>query len=85
MLPGADARGQLFFGGHLPMRGRCRMAGEGFRVAQIHQALEQLERIVEAHAGLQAAADFEGHERTSPAAQVLLHQRMSRDCPAKPA
>src|SRR5277367_1916386 len=46
------------------------------RLVNIHQALEQLERIVEAHPGLQAAADLEGHQRARPAAQVLLHQRI---------
>src|ERR1700722_18531445 len=73
---GSHSRGRLLLCGHLPMRRRCRMAGERFRVAQIHEALEELQCIVEAHAGLQAAADLEGHERTGLAAEVLLHQGM---------
>src|SRR5712664_1805935 len=64
-------RGQLLLRRHLPMRRRCRMAGERFSIAQIHQALEKLERVVEAHAGFEPAADLEGNERTSPAAQVF--------------
>ena len=73
---GSHSRSRLFLCGHLPMRRRCRMAGERFRVAQIHEALEELQCIVEAHAGLQAAADLEGHERAGFAAQVLLHERV---------
>ena len=74
MLPGPDAGGQLFLRRHLPMRRRGRMAGERFRIAQVDQALEQLERVIEAHAGRQAAADFERHQRAGLAAQIFLHQ-----------
>src|SRR5271165_1095670 len=60
---GSHTRRQLFSRRHLPVGRRSRMAGEGFRIAQIHQALEEFERIVEAHACAEAAADLEGHER----------------------
>jgi len=49
-------------------------AGERFRVAQIHQPLEQLERVVEANAGRQAAAHIESQQRTGSSPQVFLDQ-----------
>src|SRR3984957_18974724 len=52
---------------HLSMRRRCRMAGERFRIAEVHQTLEQLELIVEAHSRLGTAKDLECHQRASPA------------------
>ena len=58
----ADAGRQLFGRRHLAMSGGGRMAGERFRIAQIDQALEELERVVEADARGQAAADVEGQE-----------------------
>src|SRR5271165_7635423 len=61
---------------HLPMRRRCRMAGQRFCIAQVHQALEQLERIVEAYARRQSAANLESHERTGAAAEIFAHQGM---------
>ncbi len=84
MLPGPTPAASCSCGGHLPMRRRCRMAGQRFRIAQIHQALEQLERVVETHAGLQAAADFESHQRARPAAQIFLHQADDTDCRQTP-
>src|SRR6202049_4314264 len=58
---GCHPRGQLLLRRHLPMCRRCRVAGKRLRIAQIHQTLEELECIVEAHTGLEAAADLEGH------------------------
>src|ERR1700744_5863157 len=73
---GSDAGRQLLFRRHLPVSGRGRMAGKRLRVAEIHQTLEQLQGVVEAHAGGQAAANFEGHERAGVAAEIFLHQRV---------
>ena len=72
MLPGPTPAASC--GRHLPMRGRSRVAGERFRVAQIHQPLEQLERVVEANAGRQAAAHIESQQRTGSSPQVFLDQ-----------
>ena len=66
----------LLFWRHLPVRGRCGMAGERFRVADIDQPREQLERIVEPLAGLEPSRHAEGQQRTRPAAQILLRQRV---------
>src|ERR1700722_1987081 len=56
-------RHALLLGGHLPVRGRGRMAGERFRIADIDQPRDQLQRVVEGLAGLQAALDAEGEQR----------------------
>ena len=66
----------LLFWRHLPVRGRCGMAGERFRVANVDQPLEQFERIVEPLAGLEPSSHAEGQQRTRPAAQILLRQRV---------
>jgi hypothetical protein len=48
--------------GHLPMRRGCRVAGEGLGIAQIDQALEQFQRVVEAHARCHAAANLKSQQ-----------------------
>ena len=49
---GQNARHPLLFGRHLAVGGRSRMTGERFRVADIDQPGDQLQRIVERLAGL---------------------------------
>src|SRR5882724_9296274 len=71
---GTDPGGQLFLRRHLAVRRRCGMARQGFGVAQIDQALEQLQRIVETHAGRQSTAYLECHEGAGSAAEIFLHQ-----------
>ena len=66
----------LLLGRHLPMRGRGRMAGERLGVAHIDQPLEQLERVVEALAGVKPAGDAEGQQRTGAAAEIFVRQRV---------
>ena len=66
----------LLLGRHLPVRGRGRMAGERLGVADIHQPLDQLERVVEALAGFEAAVDAEGHQRAGAPAEIFLRQRV---------
>src|ERR1700733_2230043 len=58
-----NAGDALFFGRHLAVRGRCGMAGEGFRVADIDEPRDQLQRIVEGLAGFEAAFDPECKQR----------------------
>src|ERR1700676_5482888 len=57
------ARHALLFGGHLAVRGRGGMAGKRFRIADIDQPRDQLQRIIEGLAGLEAALDAEGEQR----------------------
>ena len=83
MPPGATPAA-LFLRRHLPMRGRRRMAGKRFRVAQIHQPLEQFEGVVETHAAGKAAADFESQQRASAARPGISAPADSRDCPESP-
>src|SRR5579863_5255986 len=66
-----DACDALLLGRHLPVRGRGRMAGERLGVAEVHQALEELERVVEARARVVAAADGEGEQRAGATAEIL--------------
>src|SRR5580698_8770723 len=54
-----DARGELLLGVHLTVGGGGRVTGERFRVAEVHQALEEPERVVEAHARRQATVHVE--------------------------
>src|SRR6185437_9383831 len=60
------------------MRRRSRMAGQRFGVAQIDQALDQTESVVERDGTVKPAADPEGHERASPAPEILSHETMVR-------
>ena len=41
---------------------------------EIHQALEEAQRIVEARAGIKAAANREGQQRAGAPAQILLRK-----------
>src|SRR5260370_11225938 len=66
----------LFFNRHLPVGGRGRMAGQRFRVAQVDEPLDQLERVVERLAGLEPSLDPEGHQRAGTAAEIFLGERM---------
>ena len=74
----ADAGRQLLGGRHLPMRGRGRMAGQGFRIAQIDQPFEELQRVVEPQPAVQSAANIERQQRASAATEIFLHQRVIR-------
>ena len=58
----ADAGGHLLRGRHLPVGGRGRMAGQGLGIAEVDEALEELQRVVKAHAGGHAAVDFKRHQ-----------------------
>src|SRR5262249_30351916 len=73
-----DASLALLLRGHLPVRGRGRMAGEGLRIAQVHEALEELQRVIEACARIVAPANGEGEERAGTPAEVLLAERIVR-------
>src|ERR1700723_2362632 len=57
---GSHSRGRLLICGHLPMRRRCRMAGERFRVAQIHEALEDFKAFLKANPALKPPRDPKG-------------------------
>ena len=52
------------------------MAGERFRIADIDQSRDQLERVIEALAGLHATLDAEGEQRRRIAAEIFLDQRV---------
>ncbi len=54
------------------------MAGQGLGVADVHQALEDLQRIVEAHARGIAALEAEGEDRRRLALHVFARQFMVR-------
>ena len=45
-------------------------------VAEVDQPLDQLQRVVEPLAGLEAAGDAEGQQRAGAAAEIFLRQRM---------
>ncbi len=62
--------------GQLAMRGGRGMADERFAVADIEQALEQPERVMETLARLETAFDAEGEERGPASAQIFLRQRV---------
>src|ERR1700716_1011725 len=66
----------LLLGGHLAMRGRSGMAGEGFCIADIDQPRDQLQRVIEGLAGLKPALDAECEQGRSVAIKVFLHQRV---------
>ena len=63
---------------HLPMRGRGRMAGERFRIADIDQPFDEPQRVVKRLAGLETALDAEGQQRRRLAAEIFLRQRVIR-------
>src|SRR6185312_10021721 len=73
---GPNAGLLLFFGGHLAVGRRRGMAGERFGVADIDEALEQLEAVIEALAGLEPSSDSEGQERAGLSAEIFLRQRV---------
>src|ERR1700738_4666996 len=52
----------LLFAGHLAVGGRGWMAGERFRIANINQPRDQVQRVIEGLAGLEAALDAEGEQ-----------------------
>ncbi len=58
-----NAGDALLFSGHLAVGGRCRMAGEGFCVADIDESRDQLQRVIEGLAGFEAAFDSECKQR----------------------
>ena len=60
---------------HLSMGGRGGMAAERSGVADVDQALDQLQRVVERLAGFEPALDAEGEQRGSAAAEIFLRQR----------
>ena len=57
-----DAGGLLLVLGHLPVRRRGRMRRQRAHVADVDEALEDLERVVELDAGLVAALDAEAQQ-----------------------
>src|SRR5581483_1378202 len=61
---------------HLAVRRRGGMAGQRLGVADIDEAGDQLQRVVESLARLHAALDAEGEQRGGVAVQILLHQRV---------
>ena len=72
------ARVLLFFRRHLAMRGRGGMAGERFRVADIDEALDQLQRVVTGAARVEAALDAERQKRGRLAVQIFARHRIMR-------
>ena len=76
IISGVTPALRLLLGGHLPMGGRGRMAGQRLRIAEIDQTLDQLERIVEFCRGSIAAAHAEGHQRAGAAAKIFLRERV---------
>ena len=52
------------------------MAGQRFGVAHIDEPLDQLERVVELLAGLEAALDPEGQQRAGAPAEIFLRERV---------
>ena len=73
-----------FFRRQLAMRGGGGMAGERFGVADVHQPLEELQRIVEALARLEAALDAEGQERAAAARSDICSPAHAGSCAARP-
>ncbi len=70
------ARHGLLLRRHLAMGGGGRMAGERLRVADVDEALDELERVVEPGSGLVAALDPEGQQRAGAAAEIFLGERV---------
>ena len=64
----------LFGLGELPVRGGGRMASQGFGVADVHQPLEELERVVELHARLEATLHPKREDAGGAAAHVALRE-----------
>eukprot|EP01132_Coremiostelium_polycephalum_P021847 gene21848-biopygen12291 len=58
------------------MGGGRRVAGQGLGIANVHQALEDLQRIVETHARLITTLQAEGQNRRRFALHVFLRQVM---------
>src|ERR1700723_3069648 len=71
-----NAGDALLFSGHLAVGGRCGMAGEGFRITDIDEPRDQLQRVIEGLAGFEAAFDPECKQRRGVAIQILLDQRI---------
>src|ERR1700722_1854106 len=61
----------LLFGGHLPVCCRGWMTRKRFRIAQVDQPLDQLQRVVEFGRGLVSASNSEGHQRAGAASKVF--------------
>src|ERR1700761_7799032 len=72
------AGGELLVARHLTMGRARRVAGERLRVADVHQAFDEPERIVEPLSALIAAHDAEGEQRAGAAAEILSGERMIR-------
>ena len=53
------------------------MAGERFRIADVHEPNEQLQCILEARAGVASAVDAEGQDARRATAHVLARQRVA--------
>ena len=70
----ADAGRGLLLSRHLAMRGRSRMGHQRAHVADVHETLEDLERVVELDAGLKASLGAEAEQARGLAASVLLCQ-----------
>ena len=73
-----NARAALFRRRHLPVSGRSRMAGERLGVAQVHQAGDQLQRVVKADGGFVAPLDAQHHQRAALPIEVLLRECVVR-------
>ncbi len=61
---------------HLTMRGRGRVARQRLGVAHVHQALDQLERVVALLAAREPAMHPESHERAGAPVEVFLRERV---------
>src|SRR5215831_14331585 len=73
---GAHACIALLLSRHLSMRRGSRMTGQRFGIAQIHEPLDEFQRIIEFLRGLEASLDFAGHQRASFAAKIFLRERI---------
>ena len=66
----------LFFNRHLSMGSRSRMAGQRFGITDIHEPLDQLERVIELLTGFESSLDPKRHQRAPVAAEIFLRERM---------
>ena len=75
IVSGSTPAAALLLCRHLPVRGRGRVTGQRLGVANVDEACDQLQRVIEGLAGLHAALDAEGEQRGGVAVEIFLDQR----------
>ena len=69
-----NARIRLLFGRHLAVRSGRRVTGERFGVADVHEALDELQSVIKDFPGLEPALDPEGERGARAFRQILLRE-----------